>query len=52
MYAHLLEPPPAVTHKRPDLSPEMDAVVAKAMAKSPDDRYATPRSSPPRCARR
>ncbi len=41
MYAHLLEPPPQVTHKRPDLSPEIDAVVAKAMAKSPDDRYAT-----------
>jgi serine/threonine-protein kinase len=41
MYAHLLEPPPAVTHKRPDLSPDVDAVVAKAMAKSADDRYAT-----------
>ena len=41
MYAHLLEPPPTVTHKRPDLPPEIDAVVAKAMAKSPDDRYAT-----------
>ena len=41
MYAHLLEPPPQVTHKRPDLSPEIDGVVAKAMAKSPDDRYAT-----------
>jgi tRNA A-37 threonylcarbamoyl transferase component Bud32 len=41
MYAHLLEPPPQVTHKRPDLSPEIDKVVAKAMAKSPDDRYAT-----------
>jgi tRNA A-37 threonylcarbamoyl transferase component Bud32 len=41
MYAHLLEPPPTVTHKRPDLSPDVDAVVAKAMAKSPDDRYAT-----------
>ena len=41
MYAHLLEPPPHVTHKRPDLPAEIDAVVAKAMAKSPDDRYAT-----------
>jgi serine/threonine-protein kinase len=41
MYAHMLEPPPAVTHKRPDLSPDIDAVVAKAMAKNPDDRYAT-----------
>ncbi|MBA3717612.1 MAG: serine/threonine protein kinase [Actinobacteria bacterium] len=41
MYAHLLEPPPAVTSKRPDLSPDVDAVVAKAMAKSADDRYST-----------
>ena len=41
MYAHLLEPPPQVTHKRPDLPPEIDGVVAKAMAKSPNDRYAT-----------
>jgi tRNA A-37 threonylcarbamoyl transferase component Bud32 len=41
MYAHLLEPPPAVTLKRPDLPPDIDGVVAKAMAKNPDDRYAT-----------
>jgi hypothetical protein len=41
MYAHLLEPPPQVTHKRLDLPPEIDGVVAKAMAKSPSDRYAT-----------
>lgn len=41
MYAHLLEPPPAVTNKRPDLSPDVDAVVAKAMAKNADDRYST-----------
>src|SRR5262249_27416061 len=41
MYAHLLEPPPQVTHKRSDLPPEIDGVVAKAMAKSPSDRYAT-----------
>jgi tRNA A-37 threonylcarbamoyl transferase component Bud32 len=41
MYAHLLEPPPRVTDKRADLQPEVNDVVAKAMAKSPDDRYAT-----------
>ena len=41
MYAHLLEPPPRVTDKRADLPPEVNAVVAKAMAKSPADRYAT-----------
>ena len=40
MYAHLLEPPPVVTAARPDLPPEIDEVVAKAMAKSPEERYA------------
>ena len=39
MYAHLLEPPPRVSDKRPDLSPELDDVVARAMAKSKEDRY-------------
>ncbi len=42
MYAHLLEEAPRVTAKRPELPPEIDSVVAKAMAKSRDDRYATP----------
>ena len=41
MYAHLLEPPPSACAKRGDLSPDVDAVIAKAMAKSPDDRYQT-----------
>jgi serine/threonine protein kinase len=41
MYAHLLEPPPSLTSARPDLPPEIDGVLAKAMAKSRDDRYAT-----------
>ncbi len=41
MYAHLLEPPPSVTQVRPDLPPEMDVVIAKAMAKSRDERYGT-----------
>jgi serine/threonine-protein kinase len=43
MYAHLLEPPPSVTAIRPDLPPEVDELVAKAMAKSRDDRFATAR---------
>jgi serine/threonine-protein kinase len=43
IYAHLLEPPPAATRVRPDLPPAIDAVIAKAMAKKPDDRYATAR---------
>jgi serine/threonine-protein kinase len=42
MYAHLLEPPPKLTEKRPDLSPEVDEVIAKAVAKSKEDRYARP----------
>ncbi len=40
MYAHLSQPPPAVTSLRPDLSRNVDEVLAKAMAKSPNDRYA------------
>ena len=43
MYAHLLEPPPAVTDKRPDLPAEIDDVIATAMAKSKDERYETPK---------
>ena len=43
MYAHLLEPPPVPTQARPELPPEIDAVVAKAMAKSRDERYSTTR---------
>jgi serine/threonine-protein kinase len=41
MYAHLLEPPPKLTEKRPDLPDEIDEVIATALAKSRDDRYAT-----------
>ena len=41
MYAHLSEAPPSVRPHRPDLPAEIDEVLAKAMAKAPDDRYAT-----------
>lgn len=37
--AHLHEPPPRATDVRRDLSRHWDAVVARAMAKSPDERY-------------
>ena len=38
MYAHLQEPPPAVTTDRTELPPEIDGVLARAMAKAPEDR--------------
>ncbi len=39
MTAHLKTPPPRPTEKVSWLPPGFDAVVAKAMAKDPDDRY-------------
>ncbi len=41
LIAHLTEPPPAPSALVPGLPPAMDAVVARAMAKRPEDRYAT-----------
>jgi hypothetical protein len=43
IYAHLLEPPPSTRSARPELSPAIDDVIAKAMAKNPDDRHASAR---------
>ena len=42
LWAQLSEPPPPLTSQRPDLPPAVDQVMAKALAKSPGDRY-------PRC---
>jgi serine/threonine protein kinase len=39
LYAHLSAPPPRVTAVRPDLSEAVDQVIARALAKEPDDRY-------------
>jgi serine/threonine protein kinase len=39
MYAHLRDPAPPPSEARPDLPPELDSVVARAMAKSPADRF-------------
>ncbi len=39
LWAHVREHPPRVTATREDVSPELDRIVAKAMAKSPDGRY-------------
>ncbi len=41
MFAHLSEPPPALTARRPDLARAADAVLATAMAKDPGARYAS-----------
>jgi serine/threonine-protein kinase len=37
---HLSEPPPSITERRPELA-ELDGALAKALAKSPNDRYPT-----------
>ncbi|WP_205875427.1 serine/threonine-protein kinase PknD [Mycobacterium camsae] len=39
--AHLTLPPPRPSATRPDLPVELDAVIAKGMAKEPGDRYQT-----------
>jgi response regulator RpfG family c-di-GMP phosphodiesterase len=39
----LTEPPPSVRCYRPEISPELDAVIARMMAVNPEDRYQTPR---------
>ena len=37
--AHLTEPPPPLSTVAPDVPPAIGAVIAKALAKAPDDRY-------------
>jgi serine/threonine-protein kinase len=39
LWAHQYDQPPALTAKRPDIPDAVDAVLAKALSKSPDDRY-------------
>src|SRR5271170_4393987 len=41
VYAHLSAPPPSLASRRPDLSSAADEVLARAMAKAPQDRYPT-----------
>jgi predicted Ser/Thr protein kinase len=36
---HLYDPVPSVLERRPDCPPRLDAVVQRAMAKDPDDRF-------------
>lgn len=39
LWAHQYDPPPPLTGQRPDLPSAVDDVLAKALAKSPDDRF-------------
>jgi ABC-type transport system substrate-binding protein/tRNA A-37 threonylcarbamoyl transferase component Bud32 len=41
VFAHLNEPPPAVSDLRPELPKAFDGVFATALAKSPDERYSS-----------
>ncbi|MBE8470185.1 serine/threonine-protein kinase [Streptomyces justiciae] len=41
LWAHQYDQPPPLTEARPDLPPNADTVLAKSLAKSPDDRYGT-----------
>lgn len=39
LWAHQYDQPPRLTELRPDLAGGLDDVLAKALAKSPEDRY-------------
>lgn len=41
LYAHLADPPPALSEHRPELPGDLDAVISTAMAKNPSDRFET-----------
>ena len=41
VYAHMHEPPPLASEVRPEVPAAFDAVVTTAMAKAPDDRFAS-----------
>ncbi len=41
IWAHLHKPPPSLTERRSELSPAVDPVMAKALAKAQVDRYPT-----------
>jgi serine/threonine-protein kinase len=41
LYAHLIEAPPPLSDRRPGMPDAADRVLARGMAKNPDDRYPT-----------
>jgi len=41
MLKQIMEPPPPLRTERPDLPPALGVVIAKALAKRPEERYAT-----------
>jgi serine/threonine-protein kinase len=41
VFAHLKDPPPSLSALRPELPAKLDLVLARGMAKDPDDRYRT-----------
>src|SRR3954465_12227765 len=41
LYAHIQDPPPKISEVRGDVPAGLDDVIAKAMAKKPEDRYAS-----------
>jgi serine/threonine protein kinase len=44
MYAHVVEEPPSISDRRPELPAALDDVIAIGMAKDPDDRPPTARA--------
>jgi serine/threonine-protein kinase len=42
LHAQIVEPPPRVSERSPDLPPALDAVVARGMAKDPRERHSSP----------
>jgi Protein kinase domain/Glycosyl hydrolase family 26 len=44
IWAHMSEPPPPLTSRCPELPAAVDAVLARALAKEPEDRYASCRA--------